>query len=133
MNKTYRLFISHSWAYSDYYNRILSLIDEQNLNYYNHSVPKDDPIHTRGTDKELYEAIESQMRGTSCIIILAGIYATHSKWIKKEIEIAKKMGKKIIAVEPWSAERTSIIVKNNADIIVGWNGKSIVNAIKNQE
>lgn len=130
MNKTYRLFISHSWAYSDYYNQIINLINNQGLNYYDHSVPKDDPIHTNGTDKQLKEAIELKIKGTSCIIILAGIYATHSKWINKEIELAKAMGKKIIAVQPWGAERTSKVVKDNADIIVGWNGKSIVDAIK---
>lgn len=130
MEKTYRLFISHSWAYSDSYNRIVKLLNEQRLNYCNHSVPKDDPIHTKGTDKQLREAIEAKIKGTSCILILAGVYSTYSKWINKEIEIAKYMNKKIIAIQPWGSERTSQIVKDNANIIVGWNGKTIVDAIK---
>jgi hypothetical protein len=129
MAKTYRLFISHSWAYGDAYDRIVEMLDEQELNYYNHSVPKDDSIHTNGTQKQLREAIDAQIRGTSCILILAGVYSTYSKWINEEIAIAKSYGKPIIAIEPWGAEKTSVVVKNNADRIVKWQGSSIVKAI----
>ena len=51
--------------------------------------------------------------------------------INKEIEMAKKYNKPIIAVQPWGAERTSSIVKNAADVIVGWNAKSVANAVRN--
>ena len=49
---------------------------------------------------------------------------------EEEIDLAKVLGKKIIAVEPWGAQRTSEIVKNAADEIVGWNTASIVKAIR---
>jgi hypothetical protein len=128
--KQYRLFISHSWTYSDAYEKLINILDSQNLSYYDHSVPKSDPIHTNGTDKDLYEAIKNKIAGTSCVLILAGVYSTYSKWINKEIEISKAFGKPIIAIEPRGAEKTSTIVKNNADIIVKWQGASIVKAIK---
>lgn len=64
--------------------------------------------------------------------MLAGIYSTYSKWIKKEIQISKTdFSKPIIAVEPWASERTSQVVKLNADAIVKWQGNSIVDAIRN--
>lgn len=47
-----------------------------------------------------------------------------------EIELAKSMNKKIIAIEPWGSERTSAVVKNAADKIVRWNTDSIVSAIR---
>lgn len=131
MVKTYRLFISHSWAYGDAYEKIIQFFADQNLNYYDHSVPINDPIHTNGTDMQLRDAIDAKIKGTSCVIILAGVYSSYSKWIQKEIEIAKSYGKPIIAVEPWASEKTSQIVKNNADIIVKWQSKSVVDAIKN--
>lgn len=89
-----------------------------------------DPIHTDGTDEQLYEAIKNKISGTNCVLILAGVYSTYSTWINKEIEISKAFGKPIIAIEYWGAERTSAIVKNNADVIVKWQGASIVKAIK---
>ncbi len=130
MSKTYRLFISHSWSYNENYQRVVELIQSQNLDFYDHSVPKNNPIHTDGTDEELYQAIEAKIKGTSCILILAGVYSTYSKWIQKEIEIAQKYGKAIIAIEPWASEKTSKVVKDSADRIVKWQGKSIVDAIK---
>lgn len=130
MSKTYRLFISHSWSYDKNYQRVIELIKSQNLDFYDHSVPKDNPIHTSGTDEELYQAIEAKIKGTSCILILAGVYSTYSKWIQKEIEIAQKYGKAIIAIEPWDAEKTSTVVKKAANKIVKWQGKSIADAIK---
>lgn len=71
------------------------------------------------------------MKHASCILILAGVYSTYSKWINIEIEIAKKLGKKIIAIEPWGSERTSQIVKNNANAVVKWQASSIIKEIRN--
>ena len=130
----YNLFISHSWAYSDTYEQLLSLLDKaENFVYSNYSVPKNDPIHYAGTDRELKAAIREQMSHASCVLILAGVYATYSKWINIEIDLAQNgfyYPKKIIAVEPWGAIKTSAVVKNAADEIVGWNTKSIVRAIR---
>lgn len=130
MNITPRLFISHSWNYNDAFEKLCGLLANQNFNYYDHSVPQNDPIHTNGTDKQLYDAIEAKIKGVSCVLILAGVYATHSKWINKEIEMAQKYCKPVIAIQPWGAEKTSTVVKNAANRIVGWNGTSVVNAIK---
>lgn len=127
----YRIFISHSWSYSDQYDKIESFLTQEGVYYYNHSVPKNDPIHTNGTVWELKSAIEAKIKGCSCVIILAGVYATYSKWINIEIELANKYNKPIIAVQPWGAEHTSIPVKNAAKTIVGWNAKSVADAVRN--
>ncbi|MFA0483926.1 TIR domain-containing protein [Vibrio sp. 10N.222.55.B11] len=126
----YRLFISHSWAYSDAYDKVTKLIDDQRLSYYNHSVPMNDPIHSCGTDRQLRAAIDAKVKNTSCVLILAGVYSSYSKWIQIEIEIAQYYGKPIIAIEPWASEKTSKVVKDAAHKVVKWQGKSIVDAIK---
>lgn len=128
---TYNLFISHSWNHGDAYEKLVSLLDAASGFYCkNYSVPKDDPIHNAKNDYQLKQAVKNQMQHASCVLVLAGVYATYSKWINIEIELAQEMGKKIIAVEPWGAENTSTVVKKCADEIVGWNTTSIVNAIK---
>jgi hypothetical protein len=130
----YNLFISHSWTYSDAYEKLVALLDKaENFEYKNYSVPKDDPIHTKGTDRELYAAIKAQISSCHVVLILAGVYASYSKWIDKEIKICKEefaTPKLIIAIEPWGSERTSQVVKDNADRIVKWQTSSIVDAIK---
>lgn len=133
-SKIYNLFISHSWTYSNAYEGLLNLLNkDSDFLYKNYSVPKNDPLHTNGTDKQLYEAIKGQIAPSSIILMVSGVYASYSKWIDKEIKIAKSeflYPKKIIAIQPWGAEKTSQVVNSNADAIVGWNSKPIIDAIK---
>ena len=127
----YNLFISHSWTYSDAYENLTELLDNANyFTYKNYSVPKNDPIHNANNDRQLYDAIEEQIRHASVVLILAGVYSSYSKWIDKEIEIAQNLNKPILAIEPWGSEKTSSTVKNSADRIVKWNTDSIINAIR---
>lgn len=131
MSKIYNIFISHSWNYSDAYEKIIEMLEKSSIEYKNYSVPKNDPIHNANDDTELYEAIKAQIKPTSVVIILAGVYSSYSKWIDKEIQISKNdFDKKIIAIEPWGSEKTSVKVKNNADKIIGWNYTSLEKAIK---
>lgn len=132
--KTYNLFISHSWAYSNTYQGLVDLLDARRyFSYRNYSVSQNDPLHTNGTDLQLYNAIKNQISPNGIVLILAGVYATYSKWIDKEIYIAQNefyTRKPIIAIQPWGSERTSVKVKVAADKIVKWNTASIVSAIR---
>lgn len=107
----YNIFISHSWTYSDAYEKLVNLLGAAPcFAYKNYSVPKNDPIHNAIYDYQLKAAIRNQMQHASCILILAGVYSTYSKWINIEIQLAQEMGKKIIAIEPWGAERTLSLI-----------------------
>jgi len=130
--KTYRLFISHSWTYGDAYDKLVLFFNEHtNFQWVDYSVPKDDPIHNAPNDMALYAAIQNQMRSANCVVMLAGVYSTYSKWINKEIEIAKQVySKPLLAIEPWGSEKTSKRVKDNADAVVKWQSASIVKAIR---
>ncbi|OQY26694.1 MAG: molecular chaperone Tir [Candidatus Cloacimonetes bacterium 4572_55] len=130
--KTYKLFISHSWAYGDVYDKLVQFFNEHsNFAWSNYSVPKDSPIHNANNDTKLYNAIKTKIAPVNCVVMLAGVYSTCSKWINKEIQISKSdYYKPIIAVEPWASEKTSKIVKDNANEIVKWQSKSIVDAIR---
>jgi len=132
--KTYNVFISHSWNYGDAYDKLVNMLDKADrFSYRNYSVPKDSPVHNASTDKELLDAIKERMQFCDVVLILAGVYSTYSKWINKEIQLASNgftSPKPIIAIQPWDSEKTSRIVKDNADKIVGWNTDPIVSAIR---
>ena len=105
--KTYNLFISHSWSYSDSYERLVELLRRRKYFVFrDYSVPRGDPIHNAGTDAQLLNAIRSKMAPCSAVLILAGVYATYSKWIDKEIKLAARgfdIQKPIIAIKPGEA------------------------------
>jgi len=130
--KARNLFICHSWAYGDAYDKLVEMLDAApNFAYKNYSVPKDDPVHDANNATELYDAIKSKVALTQVVIIMAGKYATYSKWIKKEIKIAMDdFDKPIVAVCPWGAKQISSVVQEAADEVVKWNTASIVKAIR---
>lgn len=130
--KLYSLFISHSWTYGDAYDRLVEMLEEHPyFHWRDYSVPKDDPIHNAPTAAKLEEAIREQMRHASCVLIMAGKYSTYSKWINREIAIAKELGKPILAITPRGAEQISTVVADAADEIVKWQSSSIVDAVRN--
>lgn len=134
MAKTYNLFISHSWAYGDAYDKLVGMLNARPyFSYKNHSVPKYDPVHTNGTDKQLRAAIQNKMSGCHVILIMGGVYSTYSKWINKEIYIAQNAftySKPILAIKPWAQKKLSTAVANAADDVAGWNTNSIVSKIR---
>ncbi len=132
MPKIYNLFISHSWTYGDAYEKFCRLLDSaSNFMYRNYSVPKDDPVHNAPNVQALYDAIKAQVVFCHIVIIMAGKYATYSKWIQREIQIAKgDFDKSILAARPWATEQVSSVVRDNADLLVGWSTSSIVSGIR---
>ena len=63
------------------------------------------------------------------MVIPTGMYATHSKWIQREIDGANEKGKPILAINPWGQQRTSSVVSAAANKTVGWNKKSVIHGI----
>lgn len=129
--QTYHLFISHSWNYPDAHDNLVRLLKAQpDFTFKNFSVPAQNPIIGARTDKQLLDAIEDKIRPCSAVLIMAGMYSTYSKWINKEIETAQRMGKVIIAIKPFGAERISTVVRNAAHAECAWSTGSIVKAIR---
>ena len=134
MVETYNIFISHSWSYSDAFEKLISLLRKRPyFSFHDYSVPKDDPIHNAPNSQALYEAIKRQMTPCHVVLVMAGVYATYSTWIRKEIMIAKnefQSPKPVIAIKPWAQTNISQVVRENADEIVNWNADSIADAIR---
>ena len=128
--KTYDLFISHAWTHNAEYDRLVKMLNAApNFKWRNYSVTKQDPLDVNN-DARLTAALKRQIRPVNCVLILAGMYVNHRKWIKKEIAIAQDLNKPIVGIKPWGQQRTPIEVQDAADIMVRWNTDSIVKAIR---
>lgn len=105
------------------------LNDAPNFIWTNYSVPVDKKFEQMSS-QALAEEIRGQIRPVQCVIVLAGMYAAHSGWIQFEIDFAKSLGKPILGIVPWGAERTPLSVALAADRMVNWNSSSIVAGIR---
>ena len=128
--KTRMLFISHAWSYSYHYHKVVEWLDDaSNFNWKNCSVPSHDALPDK-TSKGLSAGMTRQIAPAQGVIILAGMYAAHSAWIDYEINDAVRLGKVIIGVRPWGQERVPVKVQEAANVMVGWNSNSVIQAVR---
>ena len=131
MAKTHRIFISHSWDYNAQYNTVQKwLNDEPYFNWTDYSIPVEKALDEMAK-KELKQKITNKINQVNCVIILAGMYATHSEWIDFEIEEAHRLSKPIVGVKPWGNERMPTKIQTYANEIVNWQSASVLAAVKN--
>lgn len=136
--KEYHIFISHAWKYSEHYKKIVQWLNEAQaegiLKWKNYSVPEHDPLIDPDTNvgkNKLKEMLKNQITPAVRVIILSGMYATYSEWITYEIDTAINYNKFIIGVKPWGQERVPEKVAMNADVMIGWNKNSLIEAVLN--
>lgn len=129
--KNRMIFISHAWKYDSHYQKLVGWFDEEsNFSWSNCSVPSTNPLLDK-TSAGLSRGMTRQINPSQVVIILGGMYAAHSEWIKYEIAEAQRMGKVIIGVKPWGQERIpKCVVDASICEPVGWNRSSIINAIR---
>ncbi len=132
------VFISHSWTYSDHYDKLAGWIFRESWNsngvpiqFNDLSIPKHNPIHNAPNAQALQNAIYAEIQKSHIVVIPTGMYSQHSNWIQKEIDGAKACRRPILAVDPWGQERKSSVVANAAAETVGWNKDSVVGAVWN--
>jgi hypothetical protein len=130
------VFISHSWSYSDHYQKLSEWVfgeswtaNGEQISFVDRSIPKDNPVHNARNADALRAAIYDRIVLSRVVVIPMGMYATHSKWIQEEIAGSKYYRKPILAVNPWGQERKSSVVLANSTADCGWNKLSVANAI----
>jgi len=132
--KTYDIFISDAWRYSDDYNRLVELLNEApRFKWRNYSDPRHDPVIDPNSDvgrRKLKKELDEQILPVNSVIVISGMYVAYRHWIQTEIDIATRYGKPIIGVRPWGQERIPQAVQAVADEMVGWNTDSIVSAVR---
>lgn len=122
-----RVFISHSWKHDDY-NKLVNLLNGRTyFDFQESSVPATNPLS--GSNLAVWTAIENKIKWSQVVLLTVGVHASYSGSIKREIDLARKYSKPIIAVVPFGSERTSAL-RGYATEVVGWRADSIVSAIR---
>lgn len=135
--RRYGRFISHAWDYTGEYEGLVNLLNSDRSFLWNDlSVPEASPLPALAqlprSYRHLVKQIDERISKSDCLLVLAGMYATHSRWIQSEIEAAKDFRKPIIGVQPRGNERFPKEVTHAADEMAGWNAASIISAIRRQ-
>ena len=130
MARDLNIFISHSWGSHDELLRLRNLLNERPYFRAEFSeVSKDVPINSVNADY-IKRVLGEKIRGSSVLLAIAGIYASHSTWMEWEMDTAIRNGIPVIGVIPHGASRVSQVVASRSVEQVRWNTESIVEAIR---
>ncbi len=128
--RTYDVMISHAWRYGEDYHRLVNMLRAApNFEWRNFSIPEHDPIHSTSASR-IRAKLDEQVRRSQVILMLGGVYATHSTWMQEEVDMAQSYSKPIIGLKPWGNERMSSLVQDASMAVVNWSTVSIVDAIR---
>lgn len=102
---TYDIYIAHKWRYDDEWVKLVDMLDtELGTRWRNWSLPWHDPSIVNSTEKGKLQVTELMEGQISCseIVFVPGDLLDGSKransWISLQIDMAKKMKKKVIGV-----------------------------------
>lgn len=125
-----RLFISHSWSYSERYLAMVNLLNNRPyFDFTNYSVPETKAFGPMA-NSAMKEQLRNQIRPVNCVIIIGGMWTNHSDWIQFEMDFAQSIGKPILGVRPRSARVMPLAVVAAATQVVNWNAESIISGIR---
>lgn len=125
-----RLFISHSWTYSERYTAFVNLLNTRPyFNWTNYSVPVTDAFGPMANYR-MKEQLRNQIRPVQCVIIIGGMWTNYSDWIQFEMNFSREINKPILGVRPRSAQVMPQAVIAASDKVVSWNTESIVSGIR---
>ncbi|MEL7164130.1 MAG: TIR domain-containing protein [Bacteroidota bacterium] len=125
-----RLFISHSWGYSERYLAMVNLLNSrQYFNWTNYSIPQDRAFNGMN-NSQLKEQLKRQIRPVNCVIIIGGMWSSYSDWIQFEMDFANQINKPVLGVRPRGAKVMPSAVVNGSNAVAHWNKDSIVAAIR---
>lgn len=135
-SKSYALFISHAWDYeSDYQGAVRLLNADNSFRWENISVTRDRPLPPWSelrprSFRSIVHQLDAKIKNADCVLVLAGMYVAQAGWIHSEIDSAKDFNKPVIAIAPRGQERFPRALIEDAEALVGWNSKSIIDVIR---
>lgn len=135
--RTYHLFISHGWKYTDDYYRMMEYLEkisesEPQFRYDLHSEPESEKGRKNRKTEELMAEMQEQIRDTECVLILSDMYKESHYWLDYAMDLAQDWQIPILGIRKWNGQKSPYQIEERADEMVEWEKKSILTAIRNQ-
>jgi len=127
----FRIFPSHGWVRDEDYLRLFEYL-ESTTNFYYRNVcdpdtsPEGESIAARRT------RVIDAMKEAEVVILMSGMYDTHRQWLDFEVQAARVHNVPIILIEHFGPLEAPEALRKVAAQVVGWNSRSIEDAIRMQ-
>lgn len=127
-----RLYAVHGWHRDEDYARLFEYIESaENFFYKVISDPGATLPGGEGAAARRSHIVDS-LKDVECVVCPAGTWERFNEWARFTVERAKERDLPVVALEHFGPRNMDLRLKGHADEIVGWDSRSIVDAIRRQ-
>lgn len=125
-----RVFVTHLFSSHPDYHRVFEYLEStSNFFYVNCSKPDDMPAS--GGQEVIKERLLQQVRSAEVVVVISTMFSENRSLITFQMDAAQAAGIPMIALEPFGGKgKVPAEIVGRSAAVVGWNERSIVDAIK---
>ena len=126
------VFISHIHKDDEGLKDLKGLVKKENMMCRDASITTDKFNAATNENYIKYQILTPRINWASVLVVYISPDTKNSEWVNWEIEYAHKQGKRIVGVWERGARDCELpeALERYADAVAGWNGESIIDAIK---
>jgi hypothetical protein len=128
-NNPFRIFPAHAWERDDEYLRLFEYL-ESTTNFFYQNVCDPDASPAGESVAERRTRILAAMKEAEVLLMPAATYLAHRDWADFLISAAEAHDLPIVALEHFGPQDLPEALREKADKVVGWNSRSIEDAIR---
>lgn len=127
-----RVYAVHGWEKDEDYVRLFEYLESAD-NFYYRALSDPEAGSSQGDGVAARRTmIGDALKQAECVVCTAGTWERHHDWARFTVDIANARELPIIAIEHFGPKNINIQLKAHAAETVGWDSRSIVDAIRRE-
>jgi hypothetical protein len=127
-----RVYAVHGWQKDEDYVRLFEYLESAD-NFFYRAVSNPDLTSPQGDGVAARRTLVGEgLRQAECVVCPAGTWEHFNDWARFTVEAAHALDLPIIAIEHFGPKNIDIRLKGHATLTVGWDSRSIVDAIRRE-
>ena len=127
-----RVYAVHGWQKDEDYVRLFEYLESAD-NFFYQAVSNPDMTSSQGDGVAARRTLVGEgLKQAECVVCPAGSWEQFNDWARFTVEAARALDLPIIAVEHFGPKNIDIRLKGHATVTVGWDSRSIVDAIRRE-
>jgi hypothetical protein len=125
-----RLYVVHGWHQDEDYVRLFDYLESAD-NFFYRSMSSPEARSPEGEGVIARRAlVEEALKNTECVVCPASTWELCNDWARFTVEAARRRLLPIVAIEHFGPKDMDPVLKGRASQVVGWDSRSIIDAIR---
>lgn len=127
-----RVYAVHGWHRDEDYVRLFEYMETADNFFYKSVSDPDARIAENDGQAARRTLIGKALQDAECVVCTAGTWERFNEWARFTIDSARALDLPIVAIEHFGPKNMDVRLKGYAGEIVGWDSRSIVDAIRRE-